>query len=73
VSLHDSKQESVVRIFVALPESCEVIYLITLHYAAQFFPYQECNKLNHSAKWEESVDSNLAEVGTCDHLNTDVD
>ena len=30
-------------------------------------------KLNHSAKWEEVVDSNLAAVGTCDHVNTDVD
>ena len=30
-------------------------------------------KLNRSAKREEVVDSNLAAVGTCDHVNTDVD
>ena len=30
-------------------------------------------KRNRSAKWEEAVDSNLAIVGTCDHVNTDVD
>ena len=43
-SLHDSDHEGVVRIFVAL--SCELWGLfnyITLHYAAQFLPYEECN------------------------------
>ena len=30
-------------------------------------------KLNRSAKWEEAVDSTLAAVGNCDHVNTDVD
>jgi len=30
-------------------------------------------KLNHSAKREAVVGSNIAAVGTCDHVNTDVD
>ena len=35
--------------------------------------YFFCFKPNHSAKREEAVDSNLAAVGTCDHINTDVE
>jgi len=50
VSLHHSDHECVVRMLVGL--SCELwgliiqlitLHYITLHYAAQFFPYQECN------------------------------
>ena len=48
-SSHDGDHDGIVRLFVGL--SCElggylvyVIDYITLHYAAQFFYYQECNK-----------------------------
>ena len=42
VSMHDSDHEpqGVVRIFVDL---WGYLHYITLHYTAQFFPYQECN------------------------------
>jgi len=40
--VHDSDHDGVVRIFVGL--SSELLgSIIYLHYAEQFFPYQECN------------------------------
>ena len=42
VSLHHSNHDGVVRIFVGHSEVVKRL-LFKLHYAAQFFPYQECN------------------------------
>ena len=43
VSLHHSDHDGVVRIFVGHSEVVKRLLIIYLHYAAQFFPYQECN------------------------------
>ena len=45
VSLHHSDHDGVVRIFVGHSEVVKRL----LHYAAQFFPYQECNVIFFSA------------------------
>ena len=44
-SLNDSDHDGVGRFFVGHSQGSVrlIIYLFTLHYAAQFFPYQECN------------------------------
>ena len=48
VSLHHSDHDGVVRIFVGHSEVVKLLLFVyldwnRLHYAAQFFPYQECN------------------------------
>ena len=53
-TVHDSDHEGVVRIFVGHSyhsnELC-ILYYIILHYAAQFFLYQECNIEGQPHSW----------------------
>jgi len=48
--------------------SSRTIFIIQVSFIYLFFPSLHC-----SAKCEEAVDSNLAAVGTCNHVNTDVE
>ena len=56
VSLHHSDHDGVVRIFVGHSEVVKrLLYYIILHYAAQFFLYQECNITRHNFLYTRSV------------------
>ena len=62
-SLNDSDHDGVGRFFVGYSQDSVrlFIYLFTLHYAAQFFLYQECN---YAAQFFPYQECNLAAIAS---------